>query len=170
MQIERAGRDGPSIVERGLKMNTLVIVEVIRDDENGIPRVISRTESHNTAVNCGKKQAMRLLAGQTSKAYDRMRLGVSGAAVASNQTNVLTPVANTLTAVDSMTFTAGRSYRWVNSYPSGGGSISCANIQEMCLLCQQTSPGGSAWNRSTFTPATKTPADKLKITYICGLS
>jgi hypothetical protein len=142
-----------------------VIVELIRDDKDGNPQVLRRVESKNTAVIGGKKNAMRLLAGQTTKAYDQIRVGASGAAMVSNQTNVLEPVAGTLTTVDSMTIDTGRTYQWVHSYPSGGGSISCADIQEMCILNESTSPGGSAWNRSTFTPVTKTVNDKLKITY-----
>lgn len=164
MRIERDGRNGPCLVENEKQWN-VVVIELIRDDDNGIPRVIHYEEVHNTAVNTGKKNAMRLLAGQTTKAYDKMRIGTSGAAVASNQTNVLAPVASTLTSIDSMTIDTGRTYQWVNSYPSGGGSISATNIREMCLLNQQTSPGGSAWNRSTFTAVTKTTSDKLKITY-----
>jgi hypothetical protein len=170
MRVERDGRNGPCLVDNNKYWKNECIIELIRDDENGIPRVIHHEVVHNTAVNSGKKNAMRLLSGNTSKAYDRMRIGTSGAAVASNQTNVLTPVASTLTGIDSMTVDSGRTYQWVNSYPSGGGSICCANIQEMCLLNQQTSPGGSAWNRSTFTAVTKTTNDKLKITYKARIS
>jgi hypothetical protein len=140
-------------------------VEVIRDGRNG-PEVIRRVESTNTVVNTGKKNIMRLLTGNTSKVYDQIRIGTSGAAVTSAQTNVLVPVAATLTTVDSVTLSgATRTYNWVHSYPSGGGSISATDIQEVCILNQGTSPGGSAWNRSTFTAVTKTTADKLKITY-----
>lgn len=164
IQVERDGRHGPqSVIGIG---KTKVIVELLRDGPDGKPRVLKRVESHNTVVNSGKFQAMRLLVGATSKVYDQIRIGTSGAAVVSNQTNVLSPVAGTLTTVDSTGFSgATRTYSWVHSYPSGGGSISATDIQEVCILREGTSPGGSAWNRSTFTAVTKTTADKLKITY-----
>jgi hypothetical protein len=50
------------------------------------------------------------------------------------------------------------------------GSISATDIQEVCIMNQGTSPGGSAWNRSTFTAVTKTEDDKLKITYKARLT
>lgn len=166
MQIHRDGRNGPQpLVDHSKWMSTEVIVEVIRDDANGIPRVLKRVVSKNTAVNTGKLNALRLLAGATTKVYDQIRIGTSGAAVTSAQTNVLSPVTVSLTTVDSITLDTGRTYQWVHSYPSGVGSQSATNIQEMAILNQGTSPGGSAWNRSTFTPVTKTTADKLLITY-----
>jgi hypothetical protein len=162
LKVERDGRRGPESVAR--TTNT-VLVEVIRDGRNG-PEVIQRRMSHNTVVNTGKRNIMRLLTENTTKAYVHIRIGTSGAAVTSAQTNVLSPVAGTLTTCDSVTLSgATRTYNWVHSYPSGVGSISAANIQEVCILNQATSPGGSAWNRSTFTTVTKTEDDKLKITY-----
>lgn len=163
VRVEREGRHGPIVDRAGV--SSLVRVEVIRDGRHG-PVVMRRVVGHNTVVNTGKKNAMRLISGNTTKAYNQIRIGTSGAAATSAQTNVLTPVAGTLTTVDSITLSgATRTYNWVHSYPSGGGTISCANIQEFSILNQGTSPGGSAWNRSTFTAVTKTVNDKLKITY-----
>lgn len=171
MRIERDGRNGPQpLVDYSKWMTTEVIVEVIRDGPDGKPKVMQRVVSKNTAVNTGKLNALRLLSGITSKVYDQIRIGTSGGAVTSAQTNVLVPVAGTLTTVDSITLDTGRTYQWVHSYPSGGGSISATDIQEMCILNQGTSPGGSAWNRSTFTAVTKTTADKLLITYKVRIS
>jgi hypothetical protein len=167
-QLERDGRRGP-VADRAF-MTTKVIVEVIRDGRHG-PQVMRRVESTNTVVNTGKKNGIRLIAGQTAKGYDQIRVGTSGAAVTSAQTNVLAPVAGTLTTVDSITLSgATRTYNWVHSYPSGVGSISATDIQEVCIMNQGTSPGGSAWNRSTFTAVTKTEDDKLKITYKARLT
>lgn len=161
--IERDGRRGPITDRAG--MSSLVKIEVIRDGRHG-PEVMRRIVSHNTVVNTGKKNAMRLITGNTTKAYNQIRVGTSGAAVTSVQTNVLSPVAGTLTTCDSITLSgATRTYNWVHSYPSGVGSISAANIQEVSILNQGTSPGGSAWNRSTFAAVSKTEDDKLKITY-----
>jgi hypothetical protein len=158
-QLERDGRRGP-VADRAF-MTTKVIVEVIRDGRHG-PQVMRRVESTNTVVNTGKKNGIRLIAGQTAKGYDQ---------ITSAQTNVLAPVAGTLTTVDSITLSgATRTYNWVHSYPSGVGSISATDIQEVCIMNQGTSPGGSAWNRSTFTAVTKTEDDKLKITYKARLT
>ena len=163
LRVERDGRNGPLADRAG--MSSLVAVEVIRDGRHG-PETMRKVVAHNTVVNSGKKNAMRLISGNTSKAYDQIRIGTSGAAQASNQVNVVTPVAGTLTTCDSITLSgATRTYNWVHSYPSGGGSISAADIQEVCILNQGTSPGGSAWNRSTFAAVSKTTADKLLITY-----
>lgn len=165
---ERDGRNGPLCDRQG--MSSLVKVEIIRDGRHG-PEVMRRSVAHNTVVSGGKKQGIRLIAGQTGKGYDQMRIGTSGAAYASNQDDVLSPVAGTLTTCDSITLSgATRTYNWVHSYPSGGGSKSAADIQEMCIQCQGTSGGGSAWNRSTFAAVSKTTADKLKLTYKARLT
>ena len=170
LDVERDGRRGPVAMRKAWSHN-LAIVEVIRDDAQGRPRVIQRRISHNTVVNSGKLHVMRLITGNTSKLFDQIRVGTSGAAVASNQTNVLSPVAGTLTTVDSITLSgATRTYNWVHSYPSGVGSISAADIQELCILNQGTSPGGSAFNRSTYATASKTEDDKLKLTYKCRVT
>ena len=163
-------QDSPNINEitDGLEnedVGGFVTLEVIRDGKNG-PEVIERRITHNLIVNTGKKQLWRIASGLSTNVFDRMRIGTGGTAANSGHTNVLTAVASSLTSVDSKTLlSATRTMQWVNSYPSGGGSISATNIQEVCLLNQQTSPGGSAMMRATFTSVNKTTADKLKITY-----
>lgn len=142
-----------------------VTVEVIRDGKNG-PEVLERRVVHNLIVNSGKEQLWRLAAGNQTDIFDQMRIGTSGAAAASNQTNVLSPVTGTLVTVDSKSLLAGtRTMEWVVSYPSGGGSKSATSIEEVVMLNQNTSPGGSCMMRATFTAVNKTTADKLKITY-----
>ena len=142
-----------------------VTVEAIRDGANG-PEVVARRVSHNLVVNVGKKQIWRLVQGNQTNIFDQMRIGTSGAAASSAQTNLLSPVTGTLNTVDSKTLLAGtRTAQWVISYPSGGGSKSATAIQEVVLLNQNTSPGGSAMMRAVFTSVNKTTADKLKITY-----
>ena len=142
-----------------------VDVEIIRDGPRG-PEVMTRRRTHNLVVNSGKKQLWRLAQGNQTNLFDQMRIGTSGAAATSAQTNLLSPVTGTLNTVDSMTLLAAtRTAQWVISYPSGGGSKSATAIQEVVLLNQNTSPGGSAMMRSVFTSVTKTTADKLKITY-----
>ena len=141
-----------------------VTVETIRDGDHG-PEVIARRVSHNLVVNVGKKQIWRLVMGLQLNLFDQMRIGTSAAAASSAQTNVLSPVTGTINTVDSKTISAGRTAQWIVSYPSGGGSKSATGISEVALLNQNTSPGGSAMMRSTFTPVNKTTADKLKITY-----
>lgn len=142
-----------------------VTVEVIRDGKNG-PEVIKRHISHNLVVNSGKKQTWRMCTGLNTNIWDQFRIGTCGAAANSGQTNVLSPVASTLNTADSKTLLSGtRTLQLVISYPSGGGSISASNIQEVCVLNQNTSPGGSALMRAIFTAVNKTTSDKLKITY-----
>lgn len=142
-----------------------VDVEVIRDGKNG-PEVIARRRTHNLVVNAGKRQIWRLAQGLQANIFDQMRIGTSAAAPNSGQTNVLSPVTGTLVTADAITLLAAtRTAQWVVSYPSGGGSKSATAIQEVALLNQNTSPGGSAMMRSTFTSVNKTTADKLKITY-----
>lgn len=141
------------------------LIEVIRDGRNG-PEVIQRREVNNLVVNTGKRQTWRQSTGLNTNDWDQMRIGTSPAAAGSADTNVKSPVANTLNTVDSKSLLAAtRTLQLVISYPSGGGSISAANIQEVAVLNQNTSPGGSALSRATFTAVNKTTADKLKITY-----
>jgi len=140
-------------------------IEVIRDGKHG-PEVIQRVVAPNLVVNTGKKQIWRIANGVSTKTWDQMRIGTSPAAAVSADTNVKSPVASTLKTVDSFSLLAGtRTAQWVKSYPSGGGSISATGIREVCILNQNTSPGGSALNRSVFATVTKTTSDKLKITY-----
>lgn len=147
-----------------------VTVEVIRDGPTG-PQVISRRVTHNLVVNVGKRQIWRVVSGLNANTFDQMRIGTSGAAPSSAQTNVLSPVTGTLNTVDSKTLLAGtRTHQWVISYPSGGGSKSAMGIKEATLLNQNTSPGGSAMMRAIFVAVNKTTADKLKITYTCRIT
>jgi hypothetical protein len=142
-----------------------VTIEVIRDGKNG-PEVIDRRVTHNLVVNAGKRQIWRLAAGNQTNIFDQMRIGTSGAAANSGHTNVLSPVTGTLNTVDSKSLlSATRTMEWVISYPSGGGTKSATGIEEVVLLNQNTSPGGSCMMRAVFTAVNKTTADKLKITY-----
>ena len=138
-------------------------IELIRDGKNG-PEVIQKEVVKNLVTTTGKTETWRAASGLSTTLWDQMRVGTCGAAAAAGDTNVKTPVAGTLTTVDSKTMD-GTTLQLVVSYPSGGGSISCANIQEVCVLNELTSPGGDCLNRSVFTPVTKTVNDKLKITY-----
>ena len=142
-----------------------VTIEVIRDGRNG-PEVIHRQVSHNLVVNTGKKDIWRIAAGLNTKWFDQFRIGTSGVAAGSADTNVKSPVTGTLVTADSKSLLAAtRTMQWVVSYPSGGGSKSATDIQEVCLLQENTSPGGTAMMRAVFTAVTKTTSDKLKITY-----
>jgi len=144
-----------------------IIVEVIRDGKNG-PEVIARRENHNLVVLTGKKQLLRLGSGLQAKFFDQMRIGTSPAAPTSGDTNVKSPIAGTLNTVPTAarSLNDGRTHEWVISYPSGGGSISANGIAEVCMLNENTSPGGSALMRALITPTVnKTTLDKLKITY-----
>lgn len=143
----------------------VVTVEVIRDGKHG-PEVIARRVSKNLVVAGGKIHNWRALTGLSTKLCDQMRIGTSPAAAASNQTNVLSPVAGTLTTADSISVLAGtRTLQMIVSYPSGAGSKSATNICEVAILSQGTSPGGTMLARATFTPVTKTTADKLAVSY-----
>ena len=143
----------------------IVTVEVIRDGRHG-PEVIQRRKTHNLVVNTGKRQTWRKTTSLNTNDWDQFRIGTSGVSANSANTNVVTPVTGTLNTADSLTLLSGtRTFQWVISYPSGGGSKSATGIDEVVLLNQNTSPGGSAFMRSTFTPVNKTTADKLKITY-----
>lgn len=141
-----------------------VEVELIRDDEHGVPRVVSRSISHNLIVNTGKAQLWRLAMGLSAKLFDQGRVGTSAAAPASADTNVKSPVTGPVT-VDVLTVDTGRTFKWIWSYPSGAGSLSAVGISEACILDENTAPGGNALMRSIFTPKTKGLADKLKLTY-----
>ena len=141
-------------------------VEVIRANRRGDPEVVARRLSHNLIVNTGKRQLWRIASGLNAKVFDQGRIGTSGAAANSGQTNLLSPVTGTLQTVDSKSLESGtRTHQWVWSYPSGGGSKSATGIDEAVILNENTSPGGSALMRSTFTAVNKTESDKLKITY-----
>ena len=143
-----------------------VTVEVIRDSGRG-PEVIQRRVMKNLIVLSGKKQLLRLGSGLQSKFFDQFRIGTSAATPTSNQTNVLSPIANTRKTADSRTLLAGtRTHEWVISYPSGGGSLTVNDISEVVLLNEHTTPGGSALMRALVSPTVnKTTADKLKLTY-----
>lgn len=154
-----------NILNDGMEAKGIFVVEVLRDGKNG-PEVLQRRVAPNLVVNTGKRQLWRVASGLNTKQFDQMRIGTSGAAASSAQTNVLSPVTGTLNTADSKTLLAGtRTMQWVISYPSGGGSKSATGIKEVCLLNINTSPGGSAMSRSTFTAVNKTTADKLRITY-----
>lgn len=148
-----------------LQAKGIFIVEVLRDGKNG-PEVLQRRVTPNLVVNTGKRQLWRIASGLNTKHFDQFRIGTSGVAAASNQTNVIAAVTGTLVTADSKTLLSGtRTMQWVVSYPSGGGSKSATGIKEVAILNTNTSPGGSALSRSTFTPVNKTTADKLRITY-----
>lgn len=148
-----------------LQANGIFTIEVLRDGKNG-PEVLSRRVAPNLVVNTGKRQLWRQATGLNTNDFDQMRIGTSAVAANSGQTNVISPVTGTINTVDSRTLLSGtRTMQWVISYPSGAGSKSAANIREVVVLNQNTSPGGSALSRSTFTAVNKTTADKLRITY-----
>jgi hypothetical protein len=139
-------------------------LEIIRDGKNG-PEVIQRRVAPNLVVNTGKRQLWRQAVGLNANDFDQMRIGTSSGATNSGQTNVISPVTGTINTVDSKTLLSGtRTMQWVMSYPSGATSKS-AVVKEVCILNQNTSPGGSALSRATFSTVTKTKSDKLKITY-----
>jgi hypothetical protein len=145
-------------------------IEVIRDGKDG-PQVLQRRIVPNLVVNTGKRQLWRMATGLNTNDFDQMRIGTSAAAAASGQTNVLSPVTGTINTVDSKTLLSGtRTFQWVVSYPSGAGSKSASGIREVVILNQNTSPGGSALSRSTFTAVNKTTADKLRIQYRCRIT
>lgn len=140
-------------------------VEVIRSGKHG-PKVVQRRTALNLVVNTGKRQIWRQATGLNANDFDQMRIGTSGVAANSGHTNVVSPVTGTLNTVDSKTLLAAtRTFQWVISYASGAGTKSATNIREVVVLNQNTSPGGSALSRSTFTAVNKTTADKLRITY-----
>lgn len=147
-----------------------VDVEVIRDTARG-PKVIQRRRVHNLVVNTGKRQIWRMVMGLNTNIFDQGRIGINGAAAGSGDTNVLTAITGTLQTIDSLSLLAAtRTAQWIWSYPSGGGSKSVSGIDECTILNQNTSPGGSAMMRSTFTAVNKTTGDKLRITYTCRIT
>lgn len=142
-----------------------VDVEVIRDSGDG-PKVIKHVRTHNLVVNTGKRQTWRQACGLNTNDWDQLRIGTCGAAAASGQTNVISPVTGTINTADLKTLLSGtRTFQLVISYPSGAGSKSATNIKEVVVLNQNTSPGGSALMRAIFSAVNKTTADKLKLTY-----
>lgn len=146
-----------------LKAQGFFLVEVIRDTPDG-PKVIQRVTTPNTVVNVGKKQLWRMSTGLSTKQFKFGRAGINSAAVVSSDTNVKTAITGTLKTITSVTM-SGRTLQLVWSYPSGGGTKS-ANFKEIAILNQITSPGGAALARAVLSPlATKTTADKLKLTY-----
>jgi hypothetical protein len=141
------------------------IIEVIRDGKNG-PEVTERRVIPNLVVNTGKRQIWRMSSGLSTNKFQFMRIGTSGVAAASANTNLTTPVTGTLKTVSSTTLLSGtRTMQWIISYPSGASTKSATNIKEVVVMNSHTSPGGSALSRSTFTAVNKTTADKLRITY-----
>jgi hypothetical protein len=156
------------------KMVGVVTMEVIRDGKHG-PEVIHRQETHNTVVNVGKRQVLRTLVGLQTSLMKCMRIGTSGAAVSSVQTNLLSPIASTRKtfSAKTMSATAGgpRTLQIVACYASSAGSLSVAGIKEVCILNQITTPGGTALMRAIFgTSVNKTKSDKIKITYSLRIS
>jgi len=138
-------------------------IELIRDGKNG-PETIQRQVVNNLVTSVGKREILRLAAGLLTENMDHMRIGTSPAAAASNQADVLSPVAGTQVTVTTKTMD-GRTLELMYSYESSAGSISAAAIQEVAILGQITSDGASAYSRAVFSSVNKTTADKLKITY-----
>lgn len=154
----------------GRKFGGFVDVEVIRDSGDG-PKVIQRTRTHNLVLNTGKRQIWRQVVGLNANDFDQFRIGSCGVAANSGQTNVVSPITGTIDTANLITLLSGtRTLQLVISYPSGGGSKSATNIQEMVILNMNTSPGGSALMRAVFSAVTKTTADKLKLTYNVRIS
>jgi len=146
-----------------------VEVEVWRDGKHGPVRT-KRVVSHNLVVTCGKKHIWELVSGHKSTVFDQMRIGSGSAAATGSNVNVQTPIGGSLNTVDSKTMSTGQTFLYINSYPSGagtttGGILSFAAAKEVVLLCQHTSPGGTAMMRCVYTAVAKTKADKLKISY-----
>lgn len=156
--------DGSEITDE-IRAGGIFEIELIRAGKHG-PEVVDRRVSRNLVVNTGKRQTWRQASGLNANDWDQMRIGTSAVAANSGQTNVITPVTGTINTVDSKTLLAGtRTFQLVISYPSGVSTKSATNIREVVVLNQNTSPGGSALARATFTAVNKTTADKLKITY-----
>jgi len=138
-------------------------IEVIRDGKHG-PEVIEKREAHNLVVAAGKIQIWRVASGINAQCFDQMRIGTSDVAPTAADTNLKSPVTGTLNTVDVKTMTGVRTFQLVISYPSGGATKSATGISEVCILSQNTSPGGVALARATFTAVNKTTADKLNLT------
>ena len=146
-------------------MGGRILVEVLRDGPNG-PVVIQRSEASNLIVNSGKKQVWRKVMGINTRLFKWFRLGKNSAAATSGGTNVKSALASaSLKTASSMTVDAGRTFKWVVSYPSGALSLSAAALKEVVLMDSISTPGGSILMRCVFATVSKTTADKLKITY-----
>ena len=152
-----------------LNASGVYIIEVIRDGKNG-PEVLERRVVPNLVVNTGKRQLWRMSSGLSSKVFTKMRIGTSGVAASSAQTNVVSPVTGTLANAAVTLLSSTRTMQWIVSYASGVGTKSATNIREVVVLNQATSPGGSALSRSVFSAVNKSTSDKLKITYRCRLT
>ena len=139
-------------------------LEVISPDGRGGHHVKARIKTHNLVVNTGKIELWRRAMGLQPNVFNQFRIGVNGTTPQSGDTNVITPVAGSLVTADLLTM-VGRTAQMVVSYPSGAGSISIANIQEVAVLNDNVSPGGDALMRAVFNPVSKTLGDKLKIVY-----
>lgn len=141
------------------------IIQILRDGVHG-PVVMNEVVTNNLVVNTGKRQLWRMASGLNTNDWDQMRIGTSAVAANSGQTNVITPVTGTINTVDQKTLLSGtRTFQLMISYPSGAGSKSATNIREVVVLNQNTSPGGSALARATFSAVNKSTQDKLKIIY-----
>jgi hypothetical protein len=153
------------MIQEPMAARGMYTIEVIRDGRNG-PEVIQRRRTRNLVVNSGKRQILRRIVALQTNDFDQFRIGTSGAAANSGQTNVLSPVTGTIDTADSKSLlSATRTLQLVVSYASGGGSKSATGIDEVVILNQNTSPGGSCMSRAVFTAVNKTTADKLRITY-----
>jgi hypothetical protein len=152
-------------LEDELTAQGVYTIEVIRDGKNG-PEILERRVSPNLIVNTGKKQIWRMSSGLSTSKFQFMRIGTSGGAAASGNTNVTSPVTGTLKTATLVTLLSGtRTMQWVVSYPSGSGTKSATNIKEVVVMNQHTSPGGSAMSRAVFSAVSKSTSDKLRITY-----
>jgi hypothetical protein len=149
------------------RMHGEFTIEVLRAGKDGVVRCIDKRVVPNLIVNTGKRQVWRQASGSlNAKQFNFMRIGTSSQAATSAQTNLTSVITGTLKTLNQVTLLSGtRTIQYMYSYPSGAGTKSATKIQEVCILNQHTSPGGSALNRSTFTAVNKTTADKLKITY-----
>lgn len=156
---------GDESLEDGVHAGGYFTITILRDGKNG-PEVISRETVKNLIVNTGKRQTWRQAGGLNAKSWNFMRIGTCGVAANSSQTNVTTPVTGTLKTLDSRTLLSGtRTFQMSYSYPSGAGTKSATSIQEVVIMNQHTSPGGSALARAVFTKVNKTTADKVLIQY-----
>ena len=154
----------------GVTAHGYFMAEVIRDTPDG-PKVIHRVTAKNLIVNTGKRQTWRMACGLNTNDWDQGRIGINSAAAGSGDTNVKTAITGTINTVDSKTLLAGtRTLRLIWSYPSGAGSKS-GTVKEICVLNQNTSPGGSALCRAVLSPvAVKTTNDKLRLVYSTRLT
>ena len=149
------------------KFGGYVTMQIVRNDADGNEQIVSTQTVRNTVVNQGKSETWRMASTlNTTDAWDQFRIGTCGAAVTSVQTSLLSPVPGTQVTADTVTVLAAtRTYQMEISYPSGGGSISAANIQEVVVRNQNTSGAGQMFMRATFSPVNKQESDKLRITY-----